>query len=105
MRKTVLAAIAALTLAPMAPAAAMPPMTAPSPLVSSAPVHAVAIFCGPLGCGPIRPGPRPWHRDWGPGSRFAGHVYRPACPLDYYYGCRRGPLGYDECGCWPYRTW
>jgi hypothetical protein len=62
-------------------------------------VQKTAIFCGPLGCGPIWRGPRRW--EWGPW----GHIYRPACPIDYYYACRRGPLDYGQCACWPYRTW
>lgn len=59
------------------------------------------IYCGPLGCGPIWPGPRRFKWRW----RRWGHVYRPACPIDYYYACRRGPLGYGQCACWPYRKW
>ena len=57
-----------------------------------------AVYCGPLGCGPVWPGPRRWEPGWGPW----GYAYRPACPLDYYYACRRGPLGHKECACWPY---
>jgi hypothetical protein len=64
-------------------------------------VQKTAVYCGPLGCGPIWPGPRRWQREWGPWD----HAYRPACPIDYYYACRRGPLGYGQCACWPYRTW
>jgi hypothetical protein len=56
------------------------------------------IFCGPFGCGPIWPGPR--RHEWNAGAW--GPVYRPACPFDYYYACRRGPLGYKQCACWPY---
>ena len=63
-------------------------------------VQKTDIFCGPLGCGPIWRGPRRWKPTWGPWD----HVYRPACPIDYYYACRRGPLGYGQCACWPYRT-
>lgn len=33
-----------------------------------------------------------------------GYRHRPACPLDYYFACRRGPLGYRQCACWPYWT-
>ena len=33
-----------------------------------------------------------------------GYRHRPACPLDYYFACRRGPLGYRKCACWPYWT-
>lgn len=64
-------------------------------------LRTVGVFCGPFGCGPIWPGPRRggWH-----GDRW-GHVYRPACPIGYYYACRRGPLGYGQCACWPYRRW
>jgi hypothetical protein len=62
------------------------------------PAQKTAVYCGPLGCGPIWPGPRHWAPAWGPW----GPTYRPACPLDYYYACRRGPLGYRQCACWPY---
>jgi hypothetical protein len=37
---------------------------------------------------------------WG----FWGDHHRPACPLNYYFACRRGPLGYRQCACWPYWT-
>jgi hypothetical protein len=60
-----------------------------------------AIFCGPYGCGPIWSGPRRRRWDWGPWD----HVYRPACPIGYYYACQRGPLGYGQCACWAYRAW
>lgn len=33
-----------------------------------------------------------------------GYWHRPACPFDYYFACRRGPLGYRQCACWPYWT-
>lgn len=56
-----------------------------------------AIYCGPYGCGPIWRSPRRWESGWGPWS----YAYRPACPIDYYYACRRGPLGYGQCACWP----
>jgi hypothetical protein len=64
-------------------------------------VQDTALFCGPDGCGPIWGGPRYSVSNWGEW----GHVYRPACPIDYYYACRRGPLGYGACACWPYRHW
>jgi hypothetical protein len=67
---------------------------------NAAPVQKTAVYCGLFGCGPVWPGPRRWERR-GPWR----HVYRPACPLDYYYACRRGPLGYRQCGCWPYPRW
>ena len=70
--------------------------------VNANPAQKTAVVCGPLGCGHIwrgwRRGAWSWGRPW-------GHVYPPACPLDYYYACRRGPLGYGQCGCWPYRKW
>jgi hypothetical protein len=68
------------------------------PVERAIPVQETAVYCGPLGCGPIWPGPRHWVPAWGPW----GPTYRPACPLDYYYACRRGPLGYRQCACWPY---
>jgi hypothetical protein len=82
----------AMTLAPFAGTA-----NAPASLVQKA-----GIYCGPLGCGPVWPGPRRWK--WAQRGPW-DHVYRPACPIDYYYACRRGPLGYGQCACWPYRTW
>jgi hypothetical protein len=69
-----------------------------SPVEAAIPAQKATIYCGPLGCGPIWPGPRHWAPAWGPW----GPSYRPACPLDYYYACRRGPLGYRQCACWPY---
>lgn len=72
-------------------------------LENAAPVQKTAVYCGPLGCGPVWPGPRRWEGRWDHVSW--DHVYRPACPLDYYYACRRGPLGYGQCACWPYSRW
>lgn len=66
-------------------------------------VHDTAVFCGPDGCGPVWPGPH--YREWAWGAGAWDHVYRPACPIGYYYACRRGPLGYGACACWPYRRW
>ncbi len=58
-------------------------------------VHKTAIACGPKGCKHY------WPR------RYVGTVpppvFPPACPLDYYYECKQGPLGYGQCACWPYR--
>lgn len=68
-------------------------------------VQKTAIYCGPLGCGPVWPGPRRWKPTRGPWERLWDHVYRPACPIGYDYACRRGPLGYGQCACWPYRRW
>jgi hypothetical protein len=76
-------------------------VTPPHAIETADLVQKAAIFCGPLGCGPIWRGPRHWKSGWGPW----GYAYRPACPLDYYYACRRGPLGYGQCACWPYHTW
>jgi hypothetical protein len=52
-------------------------------------MHRTAVVCGYWGCAPRA---RVWHyraRHWGPW----GYAVRPACPLGYYYACRRGPLG------------
>jgi hypothetical protein len=64
-------------------------------------VRTAGAFCGPFGCGPVWPGPSGGEWD---GGRW-GHAYRPACPIGYYYACRRGPLGYGQCACWSYRRW
>jgi hypothetical protein len=55
-----------------------------------------AVVCGYWGC--VRGG-----RAWGYRARHWGYADRPACPLGYYFACRRGPLGYGACACWPYR--
>lgn len=63
-------------------------------------VQHAAVVCGPWGCAPTgrvrHHRPRNWDRPW-------GTVAPPACPLGYYFACRRGPLGYGACACWPYR--
>jgi hypothetical protein len=55
-----------------------------------------ATHCGPKGC-----------RHYSP-RRYSHMAPAPdfplACPQDYYYACKAGPLGYRECACWPYRT-
>ena len=102
MRKYVSTAVAIVAtlfaLVPAMNAAAMP--AAPSPATASL-VHKAQVFCGPYGCGPIHYGPRHHGWRWGP----SGYNYRPACPTDYYYACRSGPLGYGQCACWPYRPY
>jgi hypothetical protein len=102
MNKSILASVAlaaALSVAAPGGASAINVTRPLSPAADSAAlVQKTGIYCGLLGCGPTWPGPRrsePW---WGPWD----HVYRPACPIDYYYACRRGPLGYRQCACWPY---
>lgn len=100
-RTILVAIVVALVLPTAAQAAVVPAVTAALLSETSAPVQDAAIFCGPLGCGPVWPGPHSRKKDWGPW----GHVYRPACPTNYYYACRRGPLGYGQCACWPYRRW
>lgn len=101
----VVAAVMALALSTGAPPSSASAMTIPAPLKIAAAgaglVQNAAIFCGPFGCGPIWPGPRRRQRE----RERWGHAYRPACPIGYYYACRRGPLGYGQCACWPYRTW
>jgi hypothetical protein len=86
-------------LLPAMKAAAMPGAAAPRPITSL--VHKTKVFCGPYGCGHIYYGPRRYRWRWG---RW-GYNYRPACPTGYYYACRRGPLGYGQCACWPYRPY
>lgn len=78
---------------------AMPSGLATSP---AHPAQRTAVVCGPFGCGHIWRGPRYREPGWG---RPWGYVYPPACPLDHYYACRRGPLGYPRCACWPYRPY
>jgi hypothetical protein len=105
MNKGILAAAAAFSAA-LLPASGLA-TTVASPLAGTTTglvqnlVQDTAIFCGRYGCGPVWAGPR--YREWGPGPW--GYVYRPACPIDYYYACQRGPLGYGQCACWPYRKW
>jgi len=94
------AALSAAAVASGASAMSVTPSFSPA-VERAAPVQKTAVYCGLWGCGPIWPGPRPRDQRWGPW----GHIYRPACPLDYYYACRRGPLGYGQCACWPYRRW
>lgn len=104
MSRGILAAAAiGAALATAAPAGTALALTAAPPLTSeiAGPVQSTAVYCGALGCGPVWPGPRRWEPGWGPW----GYAYRPACPIDYYYACRRGPSGYRQCGCWPYRKW
>jgi hypothetical protein len=104
MNKSTVAAMA-VALSTAASACSASAMSIPAPLqiaaASAGVVQKAAVFCGPYGCGPIWPGPRHWQPEWGPW----GHTYRPACPIDYYYACRRGPLGDGQCACWPYRRW
>jgi len=101
MNKIILAAatLAALSAIAAGGASAMsvPPPLSP-PLGDATPLLKAQVYCGLLGCGPVWPGPRRWEPGWGPW----GYAYRPACPLDYYYACRRGPLGHRQCACWPY---
>jgi hypothetical protein len=99
---TAAAAAALFALMPAINAAAMPAAPAPAAanLVHKAQVLA-QVFCGPYGCGHIHYGPRRYGWRWG----HWGYNYRPACPTGYYYECRRGPLGYGQCACWPYRPY
>jgi hypothetical protein len=105
MNKSILAAAAlAAALSSAAPSSTASAATAaPLPMTAiqtAHPVQRTAVYCGLYGCGPIWPGPRRWE----PRGPW-GYAYRPACPLDYYYACRRGPLGDRQCACWPYRKW
>jgi len=59
-------------------------------------VQKTAVICGPNGCKHYWPRR---HLSTLPPPNFP-----PACPLDYYYECKQGPLGYGQCACWPYRT-
>lgn len=102
MNEGILAAAAlaaALSTAAAGSAGAMSVMRPFGPAIESAtPVQETAVYCGPLACGPVWRGPRHWVPAWGPW----GPTYRPACPIDYYYACRSGPLDYRQCACWPY---
>lgn len=101
MKGTLVAGLALLTALLPHPAAASAIATPALIPAGSDLVHPAQLFCGWHGCGPIWPGPRDERWGW---TRWE-HVYRPACPTDYYYACRRGPLGYGQCACWPYRRW
>lgn len=107
MRSILKAAAIAAALAGGASACALA-MTVAAPLggapsaANSNPLQKAAVVCGPLGCGHIWRGRRHGERGWG---RPWGYAYPPACPIGYYYACRRGPAGYRQCACWPYRTW
>jgi hypothetical protein len=58
-------------------------------------VHKTAVVCGPNGCRHY------WPRHH-VGMAPPPPIYPPACPTDYHYECKQGPLGYGQCGCWPY---
>jgi len=98
MPKSILAATVAALLSTGAPASHAAAATIPSALAAAnaGPVQKTAVVCGSWGCRRAWPG-RHWGWPWD--SR-----YRPACPLGYYFACRRGPLGYGQCACWPYWT-
>jgi len=68
-----------------------------TPATTTGSVQKTTVVCGPQGC--KRDWPRHYVRVLPPPP-----VFPPACPLDYYYECKQGPLGYGQCGCWPYRT-
>jgi hypothetical protein len=58
-------------------------------------VQRTAVVCGQKGCKRYWPHRRYW--------RKAPAVdYPPACAPNYHYVCKRGPLGYGQCACWPY---
>jgi hypothetical protein len=65
-------------------------------------LHRAAVVCGHWGC--VRRGPAWRYRRW-QWDRPWGYAQRPACPFGYYFACRRGPLGYGACACWPYRRY
>src|ERR1700728_3904850 len=100
MNKSALAAMAivvALSTAALSNSATAMSAAAPfqKAIETGAAVQKTGVFCGLYGCGPILPGPRRWESGWGPW----GYAYRPACPFDYYYACKRGPLGDGQCAC------
>ena len=58
-------------------------------------VQRTAVVCGQKGCKHYWPHRHYW--------RNAPAVdYPPACAPNYHYVCKRGPLGYGQCACWPY---
>lgn len=65
-------------------------------------VHQAAVVCSYWGCAPA--GRVRHYRRWNWDLPW-GYAERPACPLGYYFACRRGPLGYGACACWPYRRY
>jgi hypothetical protein len=102
MNKGVLAAmaiVAALSTAALAHGAFAMTVNKPSELaaVRASLVQRSAVVCGYWGCAPTGA----WrHHRWGWDPQW-GAVYPPACQFGYYFACRRGPLGYGQCACWP----
>ena len=98
MHRLALAIAAALVLSTAAVpkhAAAQTAAASESATANTGSIHKTVV-CGPKGC--KRYWPRPYLVEVPP------PVFPPACPIDYYYECKQGPLGYGHCGCWPYRT-
>jgi hypothetical protein len=97
MYRLILAIAAALVLSTAAVSkhAAAESATAAAP-ANTGSMQKTAVVCGPKGC----------KRHWP--YHYVGAVppphFPPACPIDYYYACKQGPLGYGQCACWPYRT-
>jgi hypothetical protein len=101
MHKLILATAAALALLTAIlsqHAAAMTAATPSETALAAANAHIVqktAVVCGHKGC-----------RHYWPHSHYWGKApvvdYPPACAPDYHYTCKRGPLGYGQCACWPY---
>jgi hypothetical protein len=92
------ATLALLTAAFSQHAAAMMAATPPESALATANTHIAqrtAVVCGHKGC-----------RHYWPHSHYWAKApvvdYPPACPPDYHYVCKRGPLGYGQCACWPY---
>lgn len=107
MNKSILAAAAiAVALSTAASPSSVFAMTVATPFEiateTAGLVQRTAVVCGPFGCGHIWRARR--YREWGWGRPW-GYADRPACPIGYYFACRRGPLGYGQCACWPYRKW
>jgi hypothetical protein len=99
MRRLTLAIAAALVLSTAAVpkhAAAQTAATASEPATANTGSIHKTVVCGPKGCKHYWP--RPYLVAVPP------PVFPPACPIDYYYACKQGPLGYGQCACWPYRT-
>jgi hypothetical protein len=100
MHRLILAIAAALVLSigavskhAAAETAAAAPESAPA-VANTGSVHKTAVVCGPKGCRHY------WPRHYS-GAVPPPPVFPPACPIDYYYACKQGPLG-GQCACWPY---
>jgi hypothetical protein len=102
MHRLILTTAAALTLTmgALSQHAAAMTAAAPSLMALAVPntdiVQKTAVVCGPHGCRHYWPRR---HYYW---TKAPIVDYPPACAPDYHYACKRGPLGYGACACWPY---